>query len=80
MKRVVSCRLLQVRRILVCSVAGPRLTEHIANATLRVLSTSNVLWFSGDETLKRLNAVVVTDEKYMVPATEARVSDRKLEG
>ena len=43
MKRVVSCSLVQVRKRLICSVAGYGLTEHIANATLRVLRTSNVL-------------------------------------
>ena len=53
MKRVVSCSLVQVRKRLVCSVAGYGLTEHIVNATLRVLRASNVLWFSGDETLCR---------------------------
>ena len=30
--------------------------------------------------MKRLDAVVVTDEKYMVPAIKASVSDRELEG
>ena len=51
MKRIVPCGLPQVRQVLLRSVVGCGLTEHIANATLRVLRTSNVLWFSEDETL-----------------------------